>query len=225
MSEHQANQPHNPNTFSQHQAAAINVPQAATLYVEKEVKFNFRKNAELGTKRPTVALQLKMLSLQGLVHVLESGDEKQINLILETLQAPILDQARIQVDENEAITQETLQADKLTWEAISKLEPAARRGGGIPKETWEAFVVDYIEVMPAVTGKTKDQATRAASLLGNKLSSVKGNKPVLKFLRESLDLYFASTTKTEEFVECYEFLVDKADAMLKADDADLLKNL
>lgn len=207
------------------QTPGINVPASVSAYAEKEIKFNFRKNAELGTKRPSVSLNLKFLTLQGLVAVLESGNEKQINLVLETLQVPILDQARTQVDENETISQDTLDNSKLTWEYISNLEPAARRGGGIPKETWEAYVVDYIEVMPGVTGKTAEQVTRAASLLGNKLSSVKGNKPVLTFLREAIDLHFASSPKAEEFVDCYEFLKNKADALLQASDADLLKNL
>ena len=203
----------------------ISIPESAGKYTEKEAKFNFRKNVELGTKRPSVTLQLRVLTLQGLVSILESGDEKQINLVLETLQTPIIEQARNQVDENESLTADTLDITKLTWAFISNLEPVARRGGGIPKETWEAFVVDYIEVMPAVTGKTKEQATRAATLLGAKLASVKGNKPVLKFLRGALDLYFTNTAKAEEFQDCYEFLANKADTLISANDADLLKNL
>jgi hypothetical protein len=215
----------NQETQATSSAAAINVPANAKRYASKEVKFNFRKNAELGTKRPSISLAINFLTLEGLVDILEGGDEKEIALVLETLQSPILTEARNQVDENEAITQDSLDSSKLTWNYISRLEPAARRGGGIPKETWEAFVADYIEVMPAVTGKTKDQVTRAASLLGNKLSSVKGNKPVLTFLRDALDVYFSATSKSEEFVECYEFLVNKADALLKASDEELLKNL
>lgn len=203
----------------------INVPQGAGNYQAKEVKFNFRQNKELGTKRPSISLAINFLTLQGLVSILESGNEKQINLVLETLQVPILEQARSQVDENESITQDTLDSSKLSWEYISTLEPAARRGGGIPKEVWEAFVADYTEVMPAVTGKTTEQVGRAASLLGNKFAAVKTNKQVLGFLAEQLDLYFSSTPKAEEFVECYEFLKNKAEALLKADDAALLANL
>lgn len=211
--------------MSESQTVGINLPQGVQNYASKEVKFNFRANKELGTKRPTVAVQINFLTVQGLVAILEAGDEKQVSLILETLQAPILEQARAQVDENEAITQETLDTSKLSWEYISKLEPAARRGGGIPKEVWEAFTADYIEVMPAVTGKTAEQVTRAATLLGNKVSAAKTNKPVLSFLAEQLDLYFAHTPKSEEFVDVYEFLKNKIDALVKADDAELLKNL
>jgi hypothetical protein len=211
--------------MSENESQAINVPQNVAAYAEKEVKFNFRENKELGTKRPSVSLTLRVLTLQGLVNILNGGDEKQVSLVLETLQKPILEQAREQVDANETISTATLDYSKLSWEAISKLEPAARRGGGIPKEVWEAFVVDYIEVMPAVTGKTIEQVTRAATIFGQKLSSVKSNKPVLTALRGFLDLYFANTPKADEFVDCYEFLINKAEALLAADDTALLENL
>lgn len=211
--------------MSETQQAPIAVPENMGNYAVKEIKFNFRKNAELGTKRPSVTLPLKMLTLQGLISILEGGDEKQVNLILETLQTPILEQARTQVDDNETITAETLDSDKLSWDYISKLEPAARRGGGIPKEVWEAFAADYIEVMPAVTGKTKEQIGLAATLLGTKFASIKTNKKVLGFLATQLDLYLANTAKAEEFVDCYEFLKNKAATLLAASDEALLENL
>ena len=205
--------------------SSISMPANSGNYSVKEVKFNFRENKQLGTKRPSITLPINVLTLQGLIAILESGNEKQLNLILETLQTPILEQARTQVDENESITADTLDASKLTWESIATLEPAARRGGGIPKEVWEAFVVDYTEVMPAVTGKTSEQVSRAAALLGNKFAAVKTNKQVLGFLATQLDLYFSNTAKGDEFMDCYEFLKNKVDALLKADDAALLANL
>jgi len=207
------------------QQVSISVPAAMGKYMEKEVKFNFRANKELGTKRPSLTLGIKVLTLQGLVAILETGTEKEINLILETLQAPILEQARAQVDENESITQDTLDSTKLGWEYIATLEPATRRGGGIPKEVWEAFVVDYTEVMPAITGKTAEQVGRAAALLGNKFAAVKTNKQVLSFLDTQLDMYFSNTSKAEEFADCYEFLKSKVESLLNADEASLLANL
>jgi hypothetical protein len=210
----------------QHNATqSIAVSQASKNYTTKEVKFNFRKDKELGTKRPTVTLPVRVLTLEGLVNILESGDEKQINLILETIQVPILDQVRVQVDAKEDITAATMDNSLLSWEAISKLEPAARRGGGIPKEVWEAFVRDYIEVMPAVTGRNLEQVTNASKLLANKFASIKANKPVLTFIDAQLDIYFTNTPNGEDFADCYEFLSNKAKDLLAADDADLLKNL
>lgn len=224
MEQVQAQAQNDNHNYQHNETAKVSIPTAVANHAAKEVKFNFRKD-ELGNKRPSVTLQVNVLTLQGLVSILEAGDEKQIGLILETLQTPILDQARAQVDENESISQETLDTSKLSWEYISKLEPATRRGGGIPKEVWEAFVADYIEVMPAVTGKTKEQVSRAATLLGNKFSAVKGAKPILAFLRTQLDLYLSSTSKSEEFAACYEFLAKKADDLLQASDATLLANL
>jgi len=211
--------------MSQESQQSIAVPAQAGKYGIKEVKFNFRKNAELGTKRPSITLPVKVLTLQGLVSILESGDEKQVNLILETLQNPIIEQARAQVDENESITAETIDSDKLSWEFIANLEPATRRGGGIPKEVWEAFVLDYTEVMPGATGKNAEQVGRAAGLLGNKFAAVKTNKKVLNFLDSQLDLYFSTTAKADEFIDCYEFLKSKAATLLAASDEALLANL
>lgn len=191
----------------------------------KEVKFNFRENKELGTKRASVSLQLQFLNLDGLIDIINRNDAKEVALVLETLQAPIVSQARDQVDANETITQDKLDMVALSWNAIANQEPAARRGGGIPKEQWEAFVADYLEVMPAVTGKTPEQVKNAATILGNKFSAVKTNKPVLEFLAAQLDLYFTSTPNASEYVDCYEFLKNKATTLLSANDADLLKNL
>lgn len=206
-------------------ATAKTIPAVPSGYVAEEVKFNFRTNKELGTKRESISLFLPMLSIDGLAAILNGGDEKQIALVLETLKSTIIDQAREQIDANEAITQDTLDFNKLTWDFISKLEPATRKGGGIPKEVWESFAQDYVEVMPGVTGKTVEQVTKASILLVNKLAAVKANKPVLKFLAEQLDLYFSHTTKAEEFAACYEFLKAKADTLLQASDEELLANL
>lgn len=224
MSEHHE-QHHEQQHQAEHVQAGVTAPANVTNYATDEVTFNFRKNTELGTRRPSVTLGINFLTLNGLIEIINRGNEKEVALVLETLRTPILDQAKAQVDENETITQDTLDTDKLSWSAISQLEPAARRGGGIPKETWELFTADYIAVMPAVVNRTPEQVTRAATLLANKLSACKGNKPVLKFLREQLDMYFSATSKAEEVVECYQFLVNKADTLLAANDAELLKNL
>jgi hypothetical protein len=203
----------------------VNAPANATNVAYSPVTFNFRAKSAGEKKRESLELQLPFITLEGLIAIINEGEPRQVSLLLETLRTPVLEQAKAQVDEDAAITQDTLDVAKLTWAEISRLEPAARRGGGIPKEIWEAFTADYLEVMPAATQRSIERITVAAAMLGNKLSSCKGNKPVLKFLREQLDVYFASTTKAEEFVGCYEFLTNKADTLLKADDAELLKNL
>jgi|ERR1017187_3672986 hypothetical protein len=209
-------------------------PTAASLaYSTEPIQFKFRSAGKV-TKdgvevplpaRAAVTLDLSFLTLTGLAGILNSGDEKQINFVLETLKNPILDLAKDQVDANLDITTDGLDTDKLTWEYISNMEPVVRRGNGIAKEVWEDFVKDYITVMPAATGRKVEVITRAATLLGQKLSSCKGQKKILQFLRDQLDVYFAATTRQADFVDCYQFLINKADTLILADAEDILKNL
>ena len=189
----------------------------------KEFKFYFRKD-ELGNKRAAVELKLPVPSVEGIIAILEAGG-KPLELLLDTVADVVGSQARNIVDENLEISQETFPVDKISWEFISNLEKAARRGGGIPKETWELFAKDYTEVMPSITGKTVDQIGNAAKILLNKFAAVKTNKPVLKLLKEQLALYVSNSTNAEQFTDCVEFLMDKATTLLGMTDADLLANL
>lgn len=190
-----------------------------------DTKFHFKKDKELGTRRPTVELKIPVPSLEGIIAILEAGKEKEIQLLLDAVQSVVLEQARAQVNEKEDISQETLDIAALSWEAIANLPPAARRGAGIPKELWEEFSKDYVTVMPAVTGKTVEQVSRAAKLFVAKLQPCKTDKKVLSFLKSQIDLWFANTPNGEDFSDCYEFLSKKVDTFLAADSSALLENL
>lgn len=193
-------------------------------YAGKEISFHFKKDKELGIKRPTVTLQIPQATPNLIVDILDKGG-KQLDLLLEAMNGVLTGVAREQVNADEKITQETLDIKAINWQAISELPPAARRGGGIPKETWEEFQKDYIETMPAATGKTLEQVTNAAKLFVAKLQPVKTNKLFLNRLKEQLDLWFTSTKNGEDFQECYEFLANKMEELLKKDDAELLSNI
>lgn len=191
----------------------------------KEVKFNFKKDKELGTKRPSVELGIPVPTVDGVVDILTRGEEKEVALLMDAIHGVVVDQARQQVNDKEDITQENLDMDKLTWTAIANLPPAARRGGGIAKEQWEEFGKDYGAVMPAVTGKTAEQIGNAVKILLAKFQPIKTNKPVLKFFKEQLALYIANTPNLEEYQENVDFLNNKVDELLQADEAALLNNL
>lgn len=193
-------------------------------YTGKEIAFHFKKDKELGIKRPTVKLQIPQATPSLVVQILETGG-KELDLLLESMDAVLTGVAREQVNADEKITQESLDVTKINWKAISELPPAARRGGGIPKETWEEFQKDYVEVMPAVTGKTLEQVTNAAKLFVAKLQPVKTNKLFLTKLQEQLNLYTNSTPNLEDYAECVEFLDNKMTELLKKDDAELLANI
>lgn len=136
-----------------------------------------------------------------------------------------MDQARVQVNDNEDITQDSLDHTKLTWEAIANLPQAERRGGGIAKETWEEFGKDYAAVMAEAAGKTAEQLEKHLNILLKKFAPIKSNKKVLAGFKDFLDTYVANTKNLEEFQECVEFLQTKADNLIAADDSALLDNL
>ena len=149
------------NTGADVHATPIN-PNFNRLEDIKNFKFYFRKD-ELGNKRAQVELNLPTPSVEGIIAILEKGG-KGLELLLDTVADVIGEQARGIVDENLTISQETFPLDRATWDFIANLEKAARRGGGIPKDTWEAFAKDYVEVMPSLTGKTAEQIGNAAKI-------------------------------------------------------------
>lgn len=190
----------------------------------KEFSFFFKKDKELGVRRPTVTLKLPVPSVEGVIKILETGG-KQLDLLLDAVQDIVLGQARSIINEREDINAENFPYDKVTWDYVANLPKAERRGGGISKETWEAFAEDYIAVMPGITGKTLEQVQNAAKILLNKFNVVKTSKPHLRLLKEQLALYAQHSPNAEQYGECVEFLVDKAERLLNMDEATLLQNL
>jgi hypothetical protein len=193
-------------------------------YIMKETNFSFKKDKELGITRPKVTLQVPQATPDLVVQVLETGG-KELDLLLEAMNDVLVGVAREQVNENTSITQETLDLTVVNWKAIAELPPAARRGGGIPKETWAEFQKDYIDVMPGLTGKNLEQVTNAAKLFVARLQPVKTNKLFLNKLNEQLSIWFSKSPNAEEFTTCYEFLANKVTELLKKDDAELLANI
>ena len=197
----------------------------------RSFKFHFKRVKDeatgLESKRPTVELDLPIPSVEGIIEILEKGQEnpKGLELLLEAVSDIITNRARELVNDKDDISQENFPLNELSWEKIANLPKAERRGGGISKETWEEFSKDYITVMPTVTGKTAEQIGNAAKILLNKFNAVKTNKPVLKLLKEQLAMYLSNSPNAETYTECVEFLVNKAEALYAMDEAALLANL
>lgn len=190
-----------------------------------EVSFSFRKNKELDTKRPTVELVLPLVSLEGVVSILESGDEKQQQLLLQAVRDYQLTQARSLVDDDESITQDNFPLDQVTWEFIANMPKSDRRGAGIAKEVWEEFGKDYFTVIKAATGKADKAVQNAVGLLLAKFAPVKTDKKVVAFLKDQLSVYINNTQNGEQFQDCYEFLVNKADKLLNEEAKNMLDAL
>jgi hypothetical protein len=192
----------------------------------KDVKFSFRTVKDeatgLETKRATIETKIPVPSIEGIIEILEKGG-KGLELLQEAVADIVFQRAREILADDEKLTEVPL--DQLGWEVIANLPQAERKGRGIPKEIWEEFAKDYVAVMPAVTGKTAEQVGNAAKILLNKFAQVKTNKPVISLLKAQLALYLNSSQNAEQFQGCVEFLINKAEALLNADEAALLANL
>ena len=202
--------------------------------MKKVTKFNFKKSTDketgIVTERQAVELPIPYPSLEGVVNILEKveDDPKGVELLMECVESVINSRVRDFLNDEEKGTTydaSNFPYEELSWSKIASLPKAARRGGGIAKETWDAFAADYMEVMPEVTGKTIEQIGNMAKILLNRLTMVKTNKPVLAMVVERLGLYAENSPNVEEFAECIEFLVNKADTFLNVSDEELLSNL
>lgn len=194
----------------------------------KEYKFHFKtvkdKESGIETKRPTIEMKLPVPSVEGIIAILEAGG-KQLELLQSAVSDIIVAQARSLLSDNENMTADNFPYAQCTWEFVANMPEAEKRGRGIPKEVWEEFAADYIEVMPSITGKTSEQVALAAKLFLNRFQQVKTNKPVIGKLREQLAIYANNSKQAENFADCIKFLDDKANDLLEADETALLANL
>lgn len=194
----------------------------------KPVQFNFKKTKDkdtgIETIRQAVQLPIPYPSVEGIVGILEEGG-LQLELLFESIYKIVNDAAREELYDDVTLNAATFPMERVTWDAISKQPKAQRRGGGIAKEIWEGFAEDYVSVMPAITGKTVEQIANAAKILLGKLAQVKTNEPVLKLLVGQLAIYADSSENIQEYMECVEFLLTKADTFLNITDEQLLANL
>jgi len=124
----------------------------------KPSRFNFKKQVDkdtgIETTRQAVEIPLPVPSVEGIVAILKEGG-KQLDLLMDAVEGIVQAAAREIISEDTSINASNFPFGKISWEAISNMPKAQRRGGGIPKETWEDFMADYITVMPGITGKTR----------------------------------------------------------------------
>jgi hypothetical protein len=194
----------------------------------REATFNFKKSVDkatgIETIRKPVDLAVPYVNMQGIMDILEAGG-KGLELLLEAMEGIINTQARELLYEDTSYTAATFPVEKLSWEFISNIPKVQRRGGGIPKEVWDAFTTDYVAVMPEVTGKTLEAVTNMANILGDKLSRVRTSKDVLNLCVEQLAIYAEHSPNVGEYVSCVEFLLNKAELHLNVTPEQLLASL
>lgn len=186
----------------------------------KDFTFHFKKD-KLGNKRPSVELKLPVPSVEGIVAILKKGG-KELELLQDAIYDVIRSQAAQIVSDDEKVTQATFPHANVLWSFIANMPKADRRSSAIDASVWEAFAKDYIETMPAVTGKSLDAVTNATVVYLKKFAIVKTNKDVISKLKDQLGLYMEHSKNVEQFTEILELLISKADAYLNANDVELL---
>ena len=196
--------------------------------VVKPVNFNFKKSKDketgIETVRNSVQLAMPYPSVEGIVSILEAGG-KGLDLLLEAMETVVNSEARNLLYEDTTLNASTFPVEKVSWEFIANIPKVQRRGGGIPKEIWEDFAQDYMEIMPEVTGKKIEAVANMVKILKNKLSNVRTNDDVLRFVVEQLAIYTENSPNIEEYQDCVAFLVNKADTFLNVSPEDLLAAL
>ena len=194
----------------------------------KPTKFTFKKSKDkdtgIETMREAVELAVPYPSMEGIIAIIETGG-KGLELLFDAVEGIVNSAARELLNEDYNLNAATFPAEKVSWEFIANIPKVQRRGGGIPKETWDEFELDYVAIMPTATGKSLEQVRNAAKIIKSKFSAVKTNEQVLNLLVDQLGVYLDATTKAEEFAECVEFLLDKADKLLNISPEELLANL
>jgi len=219
-------------------------------YLPQEVKFGFKQtqvkddagnpvtdesgNTVKTPKRAPVTLQIPFPTFNGLVAAF--NDEKVITYVLDLVAEAIKDRVRVQLTDEDkpVLSQEDLDLSQLTLEYIANLPKSERTGGGISKETWADFREDYITTMGPMRASADNitlqegmvKATKAADFFVKRLNTIRGEKPVLKFLRGQLSIWMQeSKVAQEEFAEVYTYLIERADKLLAVDGSNMLAAL
>lgn len=203
-----------------------------------EFKFRF-KTDKLGNTRPAFKIDAKVPSVEGIMQILSNGGaglkmllEAASDVVRGAIAADVSDDEgfnqakydsailKLKVKNPETGAEEEIEVPKYSWEGIANMPKEDRRS--IPAEAWEAFSKAYLEIMPAVAGKTQEQVGNAIQVFLKKFAQVKTNKPVLTQLKQQLALFIENCKNAEDFVEILELLDRKADEYLKSDDIEKL---
>lgn len=187
-----------------------------------KVTLRFRKDS-LGNTRPPVDVIVPRPSVEGIAAILNNANteegKKELDLLLDAVlavqQSVLRSMAGELIEAGQAVKAESFDTTKLLWSAIAAMPAKERAGSAISKEDWEAFVADYVEVMPSATGKSKEKVALAASLFAKKLLPVKTNLETLAILSQQLDIWYEASKNQEQFAEVYSFLRDRIDTYTK----------
>lgn len=193
-------------------------------YITQPYKFNFKKRVvkdETGAvlaevkKKPSVEVNLPVLSIQGIIDALSIGG-KETELVLGAVNDIFYQAARGQFDDvienmtdpDGEVTASMLDFDKLTLNYIANLPKSARGASALTDDEWNYFFSDYLAVMVAATGKEEKRILNQIEHF-KKPQRIKANTKVLEVLVDQLSIYTAKTAVLEDTAQCAERLLTK----------------
>jgi len=211
-------------------------------YVNKSFKFNFKKRtikdengAVIGeiAKKPSIEVEIPVLSAEGIASILTSGPSKEAEVILDAVNFMFYQAARQQFDDvienlanpDDEVKATDLNFDRLQLSYLANLPPATRGGSSISEDEWNFFFQDYLAVMVAATGK---EERRIANQIEHfkKPNRCKANQAVLEVLVDQLSIYVSKSANIEDTAQAAERLLGKfqgwIDQLAVANDPDAL---
>lgn len=161
----------------------------------QSVEFKFRaknKGTDQETLRPTLTLDVPLPTRTGIITALQEGGEKVQEMLVSAVQDIVIAYTRSFVDEDLEFDQAKLDAmaEQLDIEAIANLPRSTR--SRVTKADIEAFVVDYLAIMPEVTGKSVEKLRMATAQFLEQFKQVAGKNDILEILNAQLELFITN---------------------------------
>ena len=188
-----------------------------------EMVFGFRKDKKTGEKRQDIKIEAQVPTNAALIQYLGKPESAESVLIFEAVKELIRGVGLSMVKADVNLTSSNFPVSKLSWTEIANMPKADRRSSSLSEEDWTAFAELYLAVMPALVNRTEKQVANALQLLMAKLTPVKTDKSTLKTLQGYLGK-FMEHQDAGEHAGVLEFLLNRLDNYLKADDISEIKN-
>jgi hypothetical protein len=190
-----------------------------TTAVEKKFSFRKTKDETTGKEIPApepIVTKVELLTLEDVVRLLQSGNQKVVDMVVDSLNAPILGYYRELIDDLgiDKVRAEGIPAEKYTFETIAELPPASK--SMFDEETWNAFKEDYKTVIMEASQVDEKRATVGAEILAGRLNRVKGNLDALEQFKDRIMTWYSNSSKQEEMLKVYQYLLRRCEDFIVA---------
>ena len=185
-----------------------------------EPKLN-EKGEKIRVRVPSKTLLIPQITMEGMIESL-SRDAKVRDYLLGMANASIKSAIRSALsDEDNLIkTQEDLDCNAFTLEALASMPASERRGRGISKEAWAEFFEDYKAVMTTLAKLKPETVEKAVAIMKLRMQPVRFRPALLNAMQMRLTQYASLTERLDDFVDQVSFLNEKIVTFLETKDDD-----